>query len=245
MVFKNLSPLVKAPSEISYASHNDLKSLIPTNPFEKSEEDIIKEFDSRKKIPQLVFLGLDESVKDGLSYKNYTGAPHFAVDITPVAPYEEAANGVIAEMEKRGSTFVEGMRAMGFPADVGKQASHADTSWHADSARAQPPYTRWGEHSLTGITATLFVAPAAILPCRSMLEQSVFAHRLMRPRLRASVHLALLEPPCPTLRFLEQIQRSLWQLSVMIANGSCLDGKSAGRHTGFQPWLGSSSLRKV
>jgi len=245
MVFKNLSPLVKTSSEISYASYNDLRSLIPTNPFEKSEKDIIKEFDSRKKIPQLVFLGLDEKVKDGLSYKNYTGAPHFAVDITPVAPYEEPANGVIAEMEKRGLTFVEGMRAMAFPAGVGKRASHADTSCYANSARVQRPYTRWAEHSSTGITATLFVAPAATVRCRSMLEQSVSAHRLTRPRLRASVHLALLEPPCPTLRFLEQIQRSLWQSSVTIANGSCLDGKSAGRQTGFQPWLGSSSLRKV
>lgn len=120
MVFKNLAPLVKTPSEISYASYSDLKSLIPTNPYEKSEEDMIKEFDSRKKIPQLIFLGLDERVRDGLTYKNHTGAPHFAFDITPVAPYTEAANGVIAEMEKRGLSFVEGMRAMAFPADVGK-----------------------------------------------------------------------------------------------------------------------------
>jgi NAD+ diphosphatase len=119
MVFKNLSPLVKTASEISYASYSDLKLLIPTNPYEKSEEDTIKEFDSREKLPQLIFLGLDERVKDGLTYKNYTGAPHFAFDITPVAPYEETANGVIAEMEKKGLSFVEGMRAMAFPADVG------------------------------------------------------------------------------------------------------------------------------
>lgn len=123
MVFKNLSPLVKTPSEISYASYSDLKSLIPTNPYRKSEQDEIKEFDSQKRIPQLVFLGLDERVRDGLVHKNYTGAPHFAFDITPVAPYEETANGVIAEMEKKGLSFVEGMRAMAFPADVGKRAS--------------------------------------------------------------------------------------------------------------------------
>ena len=119
MLFKNLSPLVKTPSEISYASYCDLKSLIPTNPYEKPEEDMIKDFDSRKKIPQLIFLGLDERVKDGLSYKNYTGAPHFAFDITPVAPYGEAANGVIVGMEKKGLSFLEGMRTLTFPADVG------------------------------------------------------------------------------------------------------------------------------
>ena len=136
MVFKNLSPLVKTSSEISYASYSDLKPLIPTNPYEKSEDDIIKQFDSRKKKPQLIFLGLDEKVKDGLSYKNYTGAPHFAFDITPVAPYEEAANGVIAEMEKKGLSFVEGMRAMAFPADVGKRAPLADILCRADSSCA-------------------------------------------------------------------------------------------------------------
>ncbi len=81
---------------------------------------MIKEFDSRKKIPQLIFLGLDESDKNGLSYKNYTGAPHFAFDITPVEPWIEETNGVIAELEKKDLTFVQGMRAMAFPADVGK-----------------------------------------------------------------------------------------------------------------------------
>jgi NAD+ diphosphatase len=80
---------------------------------------MIKEFDSRKKKPQLIFLGLDERAEDGFTYKNYTGVPHFAFDITPVAPYDETANGVIAEMEKKGLSFLEGMRAMAFPADVG------------------------------------------------------------------------------------------------------------------------------
>ena len=81
---------------------------------------MIKEYDSREKTPQLIFLGLDESDANGLKYKNFGGAPHFALDITPTAPYEEAANGVIAELEKKGLSFVEGMRAMNFPADVGE-----------------------------------------------------------------------------------------------------------------------------
>jgi hypothetical protein len=209
MVFKNLSPLVKTPSEISYASYSDLQSLVPTNPYEKSEEDMIKEFDSRQKIPQLIFLGLDERVKDGLSYKNYTGAPHFAFDITPVAPYEETANGVIAEMQKKGLSFLEGMRAMAFPADVGSWAFPAGAMCHADWGCPQLPYMQWAERFSTGITEILFVALAAIASYPSMLEQNVFAHLQTQLRLRTSVHHALHELPYPILLSLERTLLSL------------------------------------
>jgi NAD+ diphosphatase len=119
MVFRNLSPLVKTPSEIAYASWNDLKSMVPKNPYEKTEEELIREFNSSTSTPQLVFLGLDESKRNGLKYKNYTGAPQFAVDATPRGSYEEEAKNIIAGLEKRGLTFVEGMRAMNFPAGTG------------------------------------------------------------------------------------------------------------------------------
>lgn len=121
MVFRNLSPLVRSPSEIAYAKQNELKPILPINPYDKTEEQIVKEFNSSLSTPQLVFLGLDESKKDGLQYKNYIGAPQFAIDITPKASYEDEAKGVIAEMEKRGLAFVEGMRAMNFPANIGMQ----------------------------------------------------------------------------------------------------------------------------
>jgi NAD+ diphosphatase len=119
MVFKGLSPLVKTPSEVAYAKFGDIKAIIPKSPFEKTEEELIKEYNSSISTPQLVFLGLDESKRDGLHYKNYIGAPQFAVDVTPKGSYEGAAKGVIAEFEKRGLSFVEGMRAMNFPADTG------------------------------------------------------------------------------------------------------------------------------
>lgn len=119
ILFRKLSPLVKSASEISYAKYNDIKPILPSNPYKKSEEQIIKEYNSSQSAPQLVFLGLDESKRDGLQYKNYIGAPHFAVDVTPKSSYEEEAEGVIAEMEKRGFTFIEGMRAMNFPAETG------------------------------------------------------------------------------------------------------------------------------
>ena len=118
MAFRNLSPLVKTKSEVSYLTLSEIRPLVPTNPYEKTEEDLIKAYDSATTTPQLVFLGLDETNKSGLKYKNYTGAPHFAIDISPKGTYEEAANHFIEDVEKQGLSFLEGMRAMDFPADT-------------------------------------------------------------------------------------------------------------------------------
>lgn len=118
MLFKDLSPLVRSPSEIAYAQYNDIKPIIPNNPYEKSEQQLINEYNSSTSTPQLVFLGLDENEAGGLHYKNYIGAPRFAVDITPRDSYADQAKAAIADLEKRGLTFLEGMKAMNFSADV-------------------------------------------------------------------------------------------------------------------------------
>ncbi len=120
LVFKNLSPLVKSPTEIHFATHDDIKTLVPTNPFEKTEKETIEDFDSRIDVPQLVFLGLHESAEDGFSYKNFKGAPHWAIDITPKKTFEKEATDLAEAFSAAGFKFSEGMRAMSFPADVGK-----------------------------------------------------------------------------------------------------------------------------
>ena len=118
MCFKNLSPLINSPTEIHYTSLSDLKSLLTENPFSKTEKETIEAFNSRVLRPQVVFLGLDESNKDGYTYRNFTGAPHFAVDITPQKEYQKEADEVIKKFTDQGLGFVEGMRAMSFHADV-------------------------------------------------------------------------------------------------------------------------------
>ena len=120
LVFKTLSPVIKSPTDIYHATFEELKALFPENPFAKTEKELIEEFDSRIDHPQLVFLGLDEDVKDGYSYRNFTGAPHWAVDITPKKTFEKAANELAERFEKEGLKFSEGMRAMSFPANVGE-----------------------------------------------------------------------------------------------------------------------------
>ncbi|EXJ92233.1 hypothetical protein A1O3_00783 [Capronia epimyces CBS 606.96] len=118
ILFKALSPVVKSPSEIYYATYDEIKALLPQNPFEKPEKEQIAEFDSSIDIPTVVFLGVDEKITDGFSFKNFVGAPHFAVDITPKKTFEKEANELADKFVNSGLKFSEGMRAMNFPADV-------------------------------------------------------------------------------------------------------------------------------
>lgn len=158
MVFRNLSPLIDSPTELHWVSLDELRSILPENPFAKSEKELIDTFDSRIAQPQLVFLGLDESVTDGYSYKNYTGAPHFAVDITPKGQYEKDAQTIIDKWLSQNLKFVEGMRAMSFPSSVAAEyaqgrhyldwnarntycgsCGHATLSVNAGTKRVCPP----------------------------------------------------------------------------------------------------------
>lgn len=118
IAYKNLSPLIDSPTELHYLTWDELKSILPENPFAKPEKEIVESFDSRVATPQLVFLGLDEKDKNGYSFKNYVGAPHFAIDVTPKKQFSEAAEALSQKWLDSGLKFVEGMRAMNFPATI-------------------------------------------------------------------------------------------------------------------------------
>ena len=119
MLFNDLAPLAKDPSTIAYASHKDIFELIGENPFEKTEEQMIKEYNSSITIPLVLFLGLDERHKAGFEHGIYTGTPFFAVDITPRGSVEKEANSVIEAMKARGHTFLQGRTAMNLNAPEG------------------------------------------------------------------------------------------------------------------------------
>src|SRR5215469_674065 len=59
LIFNKLNPLTKNPSELAYASYDEIKPLTGEDPYKKTEEELIKEYNSSTYIPQLVFLGLD------------------------------------------------------------------------------------------------------------------------------------------------------------------------------------------
>ena len=97
-----------------------MKSIIGTDPFEKSEEDLIKEYNSEIYIPQIIFLGLDER-KEGFVYKeHYKGQPYFAVDVTPTKSVTEAAEALIKDVEGKGWSFSKGRMNLSLPALDGK-----------------------------------------------------------------------------------------------------------------------------
>ncbi|KAH6703315.1 NUDIX hydrolase domain-like protein [Leptodontidium sp. MPI-SDFR-AT-0119] len=112
LLFNDLAPLAKDPTQLAYVTHKDVKPLIGENPFEKSEEEMIKEYNSAVTLPLVLFLGLDEKKKDGFEHGIYKGRPFFAVDVTPRGTVEKEANAVIEAAKATGSTFIEGRMHM-------------------------------------------------------------------------------------------------------------------------------------
>lgn len=118
----NLAPLTRSPAELYYAEYDELRKLVPQDIFDPSEEDMIKNYDSRKAHPNLIFLGLDESRKEGsMSWKIYSGIPFFAVDVTPKGSeaQQTAAKDVIQAMEGKGLSFFQTRVVTTFTPDEG------------------------------------------------------------------------------------------------------------------------------
>jgi NAD+ diphosphatase len=108
MLFNDLAPLGQDPTKLAYAKHDDIKALVGENPFEKTEEQMIKEYNSTITLPLVLLLGLDERRKDGFEHGTYRGTPLFAVDITPRGTLEKEATKIIEEVKAKGLTFIEG-----------------------------------------------------------------------------------------------------------------------------------------
>ena len=116
LLFNNLSPLAKDPTKLQYASYQDVLPLIGENPYAKSEADYIAEYNSATTIPQLLFLGLDESQKSDFEWTIYMGSPYFALDVTPKGTVKVACERLIETMKSRDYTFIEGRMHTSLPA---------------------------------------------------------------------------------------------------------------------------------
>lgn len=96
-----------------------MRKLIGENPFEKTEEEIVKSFNSSVTLPLVLFLGLDEGKKEGFEHGIYTGTPYFAVDVTPRGTVEKEAKSLIESMKAKGLSFTEGRVHMALNAPEG------------------------------------------------------------------------------------------------------------------------------
>ncbi|KAF2246234.1 hypothetical protein BU26DRAFT_542129 [Trematosphaeria pertusa] len=133
LLFNKLEPLIKSPTALATATYAEVRPIIGDDPFEKTEEDLIKEYNSSQYVPQIVFLGLDEK-HEGFVYKDwYKGQPWFAVDVTPTKSVTEAAEKLIAELTGRGLEFSKGRMHLSLPAQeaaVYAEARHL-LDWNA------------------------------------------------------------------------------------------------------------------
>ena len=116
VLFNNLAPLAKDPAKLHYASFQDVQPVIGENPYAKSEADLLAEYNSSITIPQLLFLGLDESQKSEFEWTIYRGNPFFALDVTPKGTVKESCEKLIETMKSRGLAFVEGRVHTSLPA---------------------------------------------------------------------------------------------------------------------------------
>lgn len=116
MLFNALAPLGRDPSHLEYLAYQEVKQFLGGDLYNKPEAELIAKYNSSKMTPQLVFLGLDEHHKSGFKWRDYHGAPHFALDVTPKGSIASAAESLIADLKSRGLQFVEGRLNLSLPA---------------------------------------------------------------------------------------------------------------------------------
>ncbi|KAH6624555.1 NUDIX hydrolase domain-like protein [Chaetomium sp. MPI-SDFR-AT-0129] len=139
LLLSNLAPLVRADDDratLAFARHADVVPLVGTaeERFGRTEEEMVKGFDSGREEVGVVFLGVDEGglveerdgedgkgeTEEGFGYRDFRGAPYFAVDVTPRGGKKGAAEELIATVKGRGHVFHDNS-----PRHMGLVAGHA------------------------------------------------------------------------------------------------------------------------
>ena len=117
LLFNNLAPLGKDVTQLQYVSYDDVQAFIGSNPYGKSEEETLSEYDSSVITPQLVFLGLNEGQETGFVWKTiYRGSPCFALDVTPRSTLAPMASKLVEQLKARNLQFLEGRMNTSLPA---------------------------------------------------------------------------------------------------------------------------------
>lgn len=132
VLLNDLAPLVdETKKRLAYVGNPEVTPFTGPDPFEKSEEQMIKDFNSDEFRPLILLLGLDEANKVTASagepefqYKEYKGRPYFAIDVTPKGAAAEGANKVLDAVKAKGYTFYQNQRQMGL--EAGEAAIYAN-----------------------------------------------------------------------------------------------------------------------
>lgn len=120
LLLNELSPLVdETQKRLGYVSYADVEGFTGPDPFEKTEEELIKNFNSDEERPLILLLGIDEgnklkapSASNVFSYKEFKGRPYFAIDVSPRGKLAPAASKIIDEVKAKGYSFSVNQRQM-------------------------------------------------------------------------------------------------------------------------------------
>ncbi|QBZ55516.1 hypothetical protein PoMZ_00415 [Pyricularia oryzae] len=115
LALDKLAPLVHtAEKSIAWITREDVAPVTGSGPFDKTEEDMINDFNSEESHPVIILLGLDDKQKmtasdqDVFQHKDYKGTPYFAVDFT------ENQDVVTSLASREGLSFNQDQRSLGF-----------------------------------------------------------------------------------------------------------------------------------
>ena len=144
LLCNELQPLIKTsqPANLAWVKHEDVKAVIGEDPYGVPEEQMLKAYDSGGYVPQMVFLGIDETAgeKERLEFQGknlYKGRPYFAVDVTPRLSVVEECKALIQKLEGEGLSFAKG-RVMDIEATDGM--GYTVISAPAPTSLQHPPF---------------------------------------------------------------------------------------------------------
>lgn len=124
LLCKDLQPLVQSSEnkKLQWVKYEDVKPVIGEDPYVRTEKELLEQYNSEESVPQMIFLGIDESDKNGLDYQGknrYIGAPYFALDVSPKGSVKAACEDLVKKVETGGVEFGKG-RLMELEAGDGK-----------------------------------------------------------------------------------------------------------------------------
>ncbi|KAH8889283.1 hypothetical protein GQ53DRAFT_222601 [Thozetella sp. PMI_491] len=167
LLMNDLGPMVQADtSHLAFAKGSDVVGLTGPDPFARTEEEMVKEFNSEHAQPVILFLGVDDKNRlpptgdesSAFAYKNYKGSPYFAVDVTPKGYLVDAASALIASMKANGYSFHDSSpRHMGLVA--GEAAMYAQAKALLDWNARNPFCGQCGQPTLSVNAGTKRVCP--------------------------------------------------------------------------------------
>ena len=80
--------------------------------YTQSEDTMTSQYNSTKHTPQVIFLGIDERIKDSFKWSHkgaaIEGAPYFAVDVTPKGSLTETCEKLLSDLKSKGYSFAPG-----------------------------------------------------------------------------------------------------------------------------------------